>query len=216
MSKEIGIRLKQLRRTQDLTQAEAAQLIGVSQQAWQSAESGRSLLATKRLEIVAKEFNTDINWIVTGKGNDKKETQILIDTENGKLVKLISGKVLAGLTQGFQPDEGTIQDMVYIPGVKSKKDCYAIEVSGQSMEPEIKEGAIIIVEPIEDRSEFRDNRNYVIIAEGIPFLKKASMILTGKDRGKFELSSLNEQGTKLIAADEITSMYRVIYVINPM
>ncbi len=86
-------------------------------------------------------------------------------------MKLISGKVLAGLVKGFPQELAQVEDHIYIPGIESRKDCYAIQVDGVSMEPYIKSGATIILEPVEDRSEFKDGKAYVIIIEGVPLLE---------------------------------------------
>ena len=144
------------------------------------------------------------------------ETEVLKNIQNRKLVKLISGKVLAGLTEGYEPADEVVEDVMYIPGIKSKKDCFAIQVSGTSMEPEIKEGSTIIIERLEDKSEFRDNQTYVVILQGIPFIKKVSMVLGGKEKGVFELSSINEDRIQEVKDKDISAWYKVSYVINPV
>jgi phage repressor protein C with HTH and peptisase S24 domain len=214
MRTTIQERLKEVRKDNYLTQAQAAEKIGLSSQAWNSAEGGKSNFSRKNLEKIARTFGINLTWLFSGEGSKTGETLTLKNIHNRKLVKLLSGSVLAGLVEGFTPENIEIEDQIYIPGIKSKKDCYAIRVEGDSMEPEIKAGAIVILEPMEQRSEFQDEKEYVVIAEGVALLKKVSIILSGKDKGKFVLSSYNEEKVKVVEEGDIVRWYRVIYVIS--
>lgn len=62
----VGRRLRELRGF-DLTQAEVAKRIGVSQGYLSSVERGEHEIAAEILLRIAKEFGKSLEWILTGK-----------------------------------------------------------------------------------------------------------------------------------------------------
>ena len=63
-------RLKIARKKKGLTQKAAAAILGITPQAWNSAELGKSKMHRNNLEIVAREFDVSFSWLVTGEGNE--------------------------------------------------------------------------------------------------------------------------------------------------
>ncbi len=209
-----GTRLKEIRKEAGLTQAEAAAKLNVTQQTWQSAEADKTQLASNRSRKVAQVFKVSLAWLLSGEGPKTSDTTQLKELQNKKLVKLVSGKVLAGLATGPNLEQPEIEDYIYFPGINSQKECYAIQVSSESMEPKITAGSTIILEPITDRAEFKDGKIYVLIIEGVPLLRKASILLSGKNKGKFELSSEKESKVQIVEEEDIKMWFRVLYVVH--
>ena len=61
-------RLKIARKKKGLTQREAAKILGVTPQAWSSAERGASKMHRNNLEKVAELFDVSLSWLITGEG----------------------------------------------------------------------------------------------------------------------------------------------------
>ena len=94
-------RLKKIRFEFKLNQSQAAKQIGVTQQTWNNAERGRTNLTRKNAELVAKEFNINLGWLLTGEGSMTGETEVLKNIQDRKLVKLIQFSILNLLPSQF-------------------------------------------------------------------------------------------------------------------
>lgn len=211
----VGSRLKEIRKDAGLTQTEAAHLIGITQQNWQSAEKGKSNMPYEKILKLAEHFEVNVSWLLTGEGSKTGASSNLINTEKGMVVSLLSSETLANL-KGQAPGKDAIQNVIFMPGLNSSSACYAMEVSGQNMEPEIKKGSKIIIEEIENQGQFVDGKIYVLVIKKVPFIKRVHMVLSGKDAGKFKVSDENGVGEQVIDLKEIKAWYKVIYVINPV
>lgn len=209
--KEKGLRVKEARIKLGLTQGQLGEKIGVSQSAIGRIEKGLSSFKPSNLKKLNEEFGVNIEYIENGKG------RVLLD-KRGSIqglseIKLISGSVLAGLNESETRQDYEIKDTFFFP-LGEDKDYYAIKVDGRSMEPRVKEGSIVVLEEMKEKSEFKDNRPYVIIFQGIAFLKRVSMIIGGENSGKFKIESDNEDKVQIASGDEISAWYKVTHVIN--
>lgn len=70
MNIEIGKRLKEVRENNKFTQEEIAAALSVGEKQYQRYEYGESTLPYDRLNILAKEFDYDIRYIVSGVKQD--------------------------------------------------------------------------------------------------------------------------------------------------
>ena len=66
--KNIGARLKEVRRALNLTQHQLAEILGVSRFAVIKWEKGERDIPTEVYEALATKFGVNINWLLTGKG----------------------------------------------------------------------------------------------------------------------------------------------------
>ena len=86
MQSEINIEhLISLRREQGLTQAEAAERIGVSQPAYQRYEAGVRTPSIQVVKEMAKAFNVSVSYI-TGKSNMRTPDFITVDKQQDPLL----------------------------------------------------------------------------------------------------------------------------------
>ena len=65
---EVGRRIRQLRGL-DITQAEFAAIIGVSQSFLSQAERGQTEVGAETLLRISREFEKSIEWLLTGQDN---------------------------------------------------------------------------------------------------------------------------------------------------
>lgn len=122
--------LKLLRNQKHLSQAQLAKEIGVSSSTiamWESGE--REPKNYKTLEIIADFFNVNMELLLTG---TIAPTRIPV-----------LGKVVAGIPLDAIED---IIDYEEIPHSMAKSgEFFALQIKGDSMEPRIKEGDVVIV-----------------------------------------------------------------------
>lgn len=64
---EIGERLREFRQSQNMTQDQMAEILGVSKTFYGQAERGISSLGEHKLLILSDKLNADIGYILTGK-----------------------------------------------------------------------------------------------------------------------------------------------------
>lgn len=130
--------------------------------------------------------------VIKRKLNSTPNVKIL----NEELIK-IPVKAIASAGNGylnFEEDVKTV--MVRKNGFD--ENCYLIEVSGNSMEPLIQDGAYIVVDPRE--IELIDNKIYVVDYNGQTYIKKV----------------LKNEKIKAIILKSINTEYEDIYIVDEM
>ena len=66
---ESGIkeRIVKLRKASGMTQAQAAEAVGMRDRAWQNIEYGKTRMINKNIEKIAEVFGTTVDYIISGK-----------------------------------------------------------------------------------------------------------------------------------------------------
>jgi len=210
--KTIGERLKALRRHRKYSQTEAGKLIGITQQSWALIEGGKRKLTGDEAAILARIFDSTVHWLFTGQGAMTGN----FNPDIFKNVPVVNISALAGLTEGYTLPESEYLGTVSFPNIENPKNYIATHVSGTSMEPKIKDGSLVVLKRMHQRSEFKDGRIYVIVLHGVPFLKRVKMILSGADKGRFHISSDNEDEVQIVDGEDITQWYKLEYVISQL
>lgn len=165
-------RLKALRNMHHLTQDELSKITGVSRSAIGMYESGKRKPDYNQVEVFADFFNVDFNYIL---GQSDKTTVILPSTERFKgnptpnpnvlkssadipVYKIpVLGKVVAGIPLDAIEN---ITDYIRVTNpAAADGSYYALHVTGASMEPEMKEGDLVIVH----KQEHFDNGDICIV-----------------------------------------------------
>lgn len=77
-------RLKEIREKIFSTQLNMAKALNVSRQAVNEYERGNNIIPTKALIILINDYNVNINWLLSGKGN-----MLLTDTEKASTTQQI-------------------------------------------------------------------------------------------------------------------------------
>lgn len=120
--------LKSLRLSNNLTQQQLADKLGVKQNTISMYENGLRTPDLSFVGEIADFFNTDINYLINGKGT--VSIPVLGDVVAGVPADAVE------YTQGY---EEISQDLA------SKGEFFALKIKGDSMEPRILNGDIVIV-----------------------------------------------------------------------
>lgn len=179
----LASRVKSRRLELGLTQNEAAEAAGIRQQTWQAIEDG-STLKPRNIVGIAKALKVEPSWLIDG------GSMVPISDVNTKRVPLISYVQAGNLVHG-KPIDSMEDVFEYILTDAHLSDCaFAMKLQGDSMEPEFKDGDVIIVDPeIEPHPG-----EFVVAANGdfdATFKKYRPLMNSSKESPAFELIPLN-------------------------
>jgi SOS-response transcriptional repressor LexA len=154
---DIGKRIETARIAAGLDRNQLAAACGITYQAVQQWETGRTKPGAKALLNVARATNSNPGWLVEGKGT--MATSLASEpkplyTANTEPTGWPLGQVplISNITAGnwceavdnFHP--GDAEEWIPCPA-RHSKNAYALRVTGSSMEPKFREGEIIVVDP---------------------------------------------------------------------
>ena len=184
MNNYLGLNIKHLRKVRALTQDQLADKIGVNRAMIGSYEEGRAVPKLEALRTISHYFNVSIDNLIntdlssenkkkgenpnvdlTGKGLRVLTT--LVDRDNEELITLVPVKASAGYLKGYaDPDFIETLPRFSLPLMElSKKRTYrAFQINGNSMQP-IPSGSYIICEYMQNWSEIKDGKTYVLITQ---------------------------------------------------
>lgn len=131
-------KLKSARKATGISQKDIAKKLFISQQAYAKYETGAATPNPETLKRIAEIFNVSTDYLLGNNQVSKKQT------ENPSVVKIpVLGEVAAGFP--MFADENII-DYEEIPAEMAKNDDYfALKIHGDSMEPRICSGDVVIV-----------------------------------------------------------------------
>ena len=139
----LGDKLKQLRKSKNMSQKRLGEILNLSQSAIGMIESNKNGASSEKLKEIADYFGVSIDFLI--KDSNKTEEFEILDMSTQFIPVPIVGTIRAG-----QPmlAEDNIQG--YIPVLKNtlKLDAeyFALRVKGDSMNLEFNEGAILVIE----------------------------------------------------------------------
>ncbi len=133
-SRDIGRKIKELRKKRGLTQKDLGEMVGLDQTTISGYENGRRQIDLQKLMKIAQALGVDLKELISV---DSKPSEI---SKVAKIIPLYSLPASAG--NGMFPDEIYILDK--IPTHRIDVD-FAIKVEGDSMEPVVPDGAIVFV-----------------------------------------------------------------------
>jgi len=149
----LGLRIKKLRESLNLSQDEFGRKVGISSGAICGIEKGvRGLKKGIGVDVflrMSQVFKVDLSWLITGEGKNKETPLIIADLklkdsfENKYPAFPVVNRVPAGYPDYPLDDE--VRYYFYIPNVP--KSAFGLIVDGVSMEPELYTGDIVIVNP---------------------------------------------------------------------
>lgn len=135
-------RLKQLRNEKKINQRELANFLKVAPSTISMYESGQREPNFKVLESLADFFNVDLNYLL---GKSDKTTKLMLENEQkpqGLKIPVL-GTVAAGIPISAVED---ILDYEEVPqSWESQGEFFALKIKGDSMEPKIDDGDVVIV-----------------------------------------------------------------------
>jgi len=182
MDNFLGLNIKHLRKSRNLTQDQLADKIGVNRAMIGSYEENRAVPKLSALRIISHYFrvsiddmvNIDLNTGETGeghlqgidtKGKSLRVLSTIVDRDNEELITFVPIKASAGYTKGYG-DADFIETLprFSLPFAElSKERTYrAFQISGDSMEP-IPSGSYIVCEYLQNWDEIKDGKSYVTV-----------------------------------------------------
>lgn len=159
-------RLKNARKAKGFTQEKLASLVSVSRQAYSTYETGTRDPDTRTLSQIALNLNVSVDYLL-GKID---QTQ----TESNHLIPLL-GTVPAGVP--IEAIENVEEYIDLYPRFVKHGELFALRVQGDSMEPDIRNGDIAIIE----KQEFIENGGIAVIRVNgqDATLKRVKLLETG-------------------------------------
>ncbi|PXZ06332.1 DNA-binding protein [Gilliamella apicola] len=201
----LGQRIRARREELGLTQEQVAQQVGIKQQSYQAIESG-SVKKPRHLYEISVALQCDMAWLLSGKDKDVKNVEV-IDFKTYQ-VPLIS-YVQAGLwTESCELRDSTGFEYI-MTSLELSDEAFALKIKGDSMEPEFKEGDVVIIDPA-----IKPMPGEFVVAvngeEDATFKKYRELGHDEHERMQFELIPLNPDYTTM------SSLKQQIRVIGTM
>lgn len=138
----IGVRLKQLREEKRMTQKELADLLQLTPKAISFYELGERQPSNEILVKLANYFHVSADYLLGKIGMENEKY-----TNKGVQIPIL-GKIVAGIPIEAITD---IEDYEEIPrDMANRGSYYGLKITGHSMEPELREGDIVIVKQQDD------------------------------------------------------------------
>lgn len=162
------------------SQSDFAELLNVNTPRIKSIETGRVKdLTAFEANALVKNFNLNIDWILTGEGEMLKNTSF----ENNDLIELpyfeeTYASAGGGSLNYNEQKKPMAFDKKFLErqlGITIFKNLHIINAVGNSMEPTIQEGELLFINPFENEfNHIKDGGIYVIICGNSTFVKRVS------------------------------------------
>ena len=153
-------RLKQLRNEKKINQRELANFLKVAPSTISMYESGQREPNFEVLESLADFFNVDLNYLL---GKSNKTTKLMLENEQkpqGLKIPVL-GTVAAGIPISAVED---ILDYEEVPqSWESQGEFFALKIKGDSMEPRMESGDVVIVK---QQSDANSGDTVIVLVNG--------------------------------------------------
>lgn len=154
-------RLKQLRNEKKINQRELANFLKVAPSTISMYESGQREPNFEVLESLADFFNVDLNYLL---GKSDKTTKLMIEDISPKPqgIKIpVLGTVAAGIPISAVED---ILDYEEVPqSWQNQGEFFALKIKGDSMEPRMESGDVVIVK---QQSDANSGDTVIVLVNG--------------------------------------------------
>lgn len=171
-------RLRQLRKSLDLTQQNMGKLCGISKSAYSMIENGRSKLTMRNRALIIDALNVNESWLDTGTGDmfisGRKPSKSLnlvsnLPPKDYLMVPVFSVDVIDSISV---LDKSLI--LKYVPFVNAQPEDLSMVVIGNSMAPIFPPGATALLHPMQQwRTYVEFGQVYLIVlSDGRKILKE--------------------------------------------
>ena len=191
-------RFTEIRRDLGYTQAEFANLLGISNTT-ADIERGRTKLSGKVVAELLKQFKINPLWLFGDSTEQYLSTAnhsvlpkvITIDSSEKENMVLVNAKAAAGYPQNIQDTNWYRQLPAFdIPLPEFRNATYrGFQVEGDSMLPNLKPGEWVLAKAVEGLRDISPNKIYVVVLYDAVLVKK---IERSPDPREISLISLNE------------------------
>ncbi|MFT6000121.1 MAG: hypothetical protein ACI81P_002581 [Neolewinella sp.] len=152
----------------------------------------KRLISYEQARKICREFGVNLSYLIEGKGlpfgTDIPPLPSALHSGDAPNILYTTELAFAGASIGNEGFED--QRYISLPGIKGEGHV-AFDVSGNSMEPVISSGELVVCRKLEDIRELRHNEIYVITTNGKIWIKYVQLI-TNKDRGITHLRLISE------------------------
>ena len=191
--------IKFLRKQHGYTQETFAEALGINRPSVGAYEEGRADPRLNTLSKMAELFNVSVDELINEDLTKdhyvpKQNVRVLavtVDEEEGEHIQLVPTKAAAGYTNGYaDPEYLTDLPRFNLPVLPKSGTYRAFEINGDSMLPIIS-GSIIIGKYVEQLSDIRNGKTYVIVtkSEGVVYKRVFNYL---DEKGKLFLVSDNK------------------------
>ena len=139
----LGQRIRARREELGLTQEQVAEQVGIKQQSYQAIESG-GVKKPRHLYEISVVLKCDMAWLLSGNKEDIRNVEVL-DFKTYQ-VPLISYIQAGAWTESCELRDSTGFEYI-MTSLELSDKAFALKIKGDSMEPEFKEGDIVIIDP---------------------------------------------------------------------
>jgi len=191
-------RFIEIRRELGYTQAEFAQLLGISNTT-ADIERGRTKLSGRVVVELLRQFKINPLWLFGESKQQYLETSntsvipkvVTVDSSDRDNMVLVNAKAAAGYPQNIQDTSWYEQLPAFdLPLPEFRNATYrGFQVDGDSMLPNLKPGEWVLAKAIEDLKEISPNKMYVVVLQDSVLVKKLEKSPDGQT---ITLISLNE------------------------
>lgn len=199
MENEITLkRFAEVRRDLGFTQAEFAELLGVSSTT-ADIERGRTKLSGKVVSELLRQFKINPLWLFGESDNKHLETSntsvipkvVTVDSADNENMVLVNAKAAAGYPQNIQDTSWYQQLPAFdLPIPEFRNATYrGFQVEGDSMLPNLKPGEWVLAKAVEHIDDVNQNKMYVVVLQDAVLVKK---IEKRPNSNNITLVSINE------------------------
>lgn len=199
-----------------LSKSAFAKNIGIKAHLINAIEHGPRNITSKHIELLCKHYKINKSYMYQGEGHPF-DSDIAAPTETNNSPKkgnIILANMSAAATHAFdsQYRSETI-DTFAIPGIKG--NCTAFKIDGDSMEPHIFNGDMVICSPTEI-TNIKDNDVYVVDAEGGIVVKRLQKIIKHGSLISIKLISDNYlfHDPYILSKNKIDKIYKVDFKLS--
>lgn len=222
MEKTIAQRIKEVLKYYEVGENSLAGKLGISQTTLNSAlKDGKDNVSSKILTGLKENFeDVNLDWLLTGEGEMlKAETEASEDTPGAaqlrrvrdvevNIVPLIPVEAFAGPIRSMLAEGIADTECRHVPAPMPGAEL-AIPVSGDSMEPTIKDGSILYLARINERAFIPWGNVMVLDTENGALVKL--VYPSGSDPDAVEARSINPDYPPFdVPKDSIYGIYRVL------
>ena len=185
-------RIRELRKKHGLTQQKLGELIGVKKSSISQWENDEHSPSGDNLAQLSKVFGVSAHWLSTGKGSPELSNVEPAVIPQGGRVPILSYVQAGNWREMCEQATAFDGSLEYVAAGVSVGSCaFGLWVRGNSMEPDFKEGDLLIVDP----DEAPKAGDFVIAKNGseeATFKKYRSRGEYDDGRPRFELVPLND------------------------
>ncbi|GGF22517.1 XRE family transcriptional regulator [Hymenobacter cavernae] len=228
--------IKALRKKKKLTQEQLATQIGVTRSAISQFESGISKPSYETLVALSKALGADLlnpqnnnteeyteSAIVPEKAHDLLPGARILQISKGvelRYVPALPWRARATFAETWGDDSANYEQpttipVINVPNTKEYENCFAIEIDGDSMQPQLQSGMWVLVVPISEADwEYMPAGIYAVLY-GNHFTVKRIIDNTLRTKREIVLHSDNPTGgTMAVERVKIRAVWRVKKIID--